>query len=650
MKKLLLSLTAALVCLIPSAWAQISVTAGGAGPLTFDTTPTVADGWSTISVAGAAGDITVDTVLDAAVIANTSATAITTPLGTSATLPPSQNAIARHNTAGLYLQTRPTGVNYLILMATLRNDSGGPISGLTVQFDWDQKNNNPVNEQIPGHRAYWSLTGTPGSWTLIPEFSVFTTTSTAAHLSAALNLGSWAAGTTMFVIWVDDNGAGSTTDPMEGSYTLDNVAVTDVIGAADTVLSLDTQPVPAIVNESQTANFSVTVSGSGAKYHWFKEGNPTAIAGATGRTLTITNCQAADVGNYYVTITNSLSSLQSTHVHLTVNADLTSPTVVRAILSNDLVTVLISFSEPVEGGVGSGAEDTLNYTLYIDTPGDGPAIADATFEPNSNQTNVVLTLFGAATPGVNYLLQLDNNNVTDRAANHNLLTGGPTPVSSFAPIMTFAGQAWKFHQPAVAAPADWFTTGFDDSSWSNGLSCFDNTTTTPGRTTLPGSMEAVNYFLPMTNAEVYVDATTFTVTNKIPTYYFRTHFSFPGDPSLRPAGTFLHVRGTVDDAVVIYLNGQFAFRGPANLAPAANDPFDSYGNGTGIGNGAIEGPWLLPATNLHSGDNVIAVLLKQGNGTSSDITMGLELQGIIPVVVQPLSLTITRDGSGGLVD
>src|SRR6185295_12638968 len=104
MKKLLLSLTASLVCLSPSGWAQIPVTLSGAGPLTFDATPTVADGWSTISVGASAGTYTVDTAMDTAVIANTSAAAITTALGTSTTQPPSQNAIARHNTAGFYLQ------------------------------------------------------------------------------------------------------------------------------------------------------------------------------------------------------------------------------------------------------------------------------------------------------------------------------------------------------------------------------------------------------------------------------------------------------------------------------------------------------------------------------------------------------------------
>src|ERR1051325_10192407 len=63
----------------------------------------------------------------------------------------------------------------------------------------------------------------------------------------------------------------------------------------------------------------------------------------------------------------------------------------------------------------------------------------------------------------------------------------------------------------------------------------------------------------------------------------------------------------------------------------------------------LKGRSCCPRPNPNGGDNVIAVLLKQGSPTSSDITMGLELEGIIPVVVQPLSLTVTRDGSGGLV-
>src|SRR5688500_11644373 len=93
---------------------------GSSATLIFDALPP-ATNWSTLSVAGGAGDITDSGALHTAVIANASAAAITATLGSSGTQPPSQNAVARWNNVGFYLQTRPTGNNYLVLMATVQN-------------------------------------------------------------------------------------------------------------------------------------------------------------------------------------------------------------------------------------------------------------------------------------------------------------------------------------------------------------------------------------------------------------------------------------------------------------------------------------------------------------------------------------------------
>src|SRR5262245_18212297 len=143
-----------------------------AGPLQFGSFPPATD-WSTIGVGTGAGTYTDTNTLDAAVIANTVATNITAMLGSDGTQPPAQNAIARWNNAGFYLQTRPTGNDYQILMARLRNDTGADRSELIISYDWDQRNNIPVNESVAGHRVFWSLTGEANSWTLIPELSTF---------------------------------------------------------------------------------------------------------------------------------------------------------------------------------------------------------------------------------------------------------------------------------------------------------------------------------------------------------------------------------------------------------------------------------------------------------------------------------------------
>src|SRR4051794_28318665 len=86
---------AATVLLASSAFAQIPVPSGGSGVLTFGALPTVAEGWSSLSVGTSGGTYTDAATMDAAVIANTDAATVTTALTSSTTVPPSQNATAR---------------------------------------------------------------------------------------------------------------------------------------------------------------------------------------------------------------------------------------------------------------------------------------------------------------------------------------------------------------------------------------------------------------------------------------------------------------------------------------------------------------------------------------------------------------------------
>ena len=205
MKKFFLPLTVIVSCLATLAEAAISVGPAGSGTLTFDTFPTVADGWSTVTNAGGNADIADAAALDAAV-QNNVASAINLPLGSSATVNPSisANAIARWNSALQLIQTVPTGVQYVSLLATLRNDTGADQSALTLSYDLNELSatNTTVVEEIPGHRIYWSLTGAANSWQVIPSLSSVGTPGT---LLATVNLGSWPNGSSLYILWADDN-------------------------------------------------------------------------------------------------------------------------------------------------------------------------------------------------------------------------------------------------------------------------------------------------------------------------------------------------------------------------------------------------------------------------------------------------------------
>ena len=155
--------------------------------------------------------------------------------------------------------------------------------------------------------------------------------------------------------------------------------------------------------------------------------------------------------------------------------------------------------------------------------------------------------------------------------------------SILPPITTLrvsTGAAWKYLANGNDPGADWKTAGFDDSAWLLGNGTFQL-----GSEPLPAPA-AAGTMLPSGPV----------------TDYFRTHFSFPGNP----AATSLQLRLLVDDGAAVYLNGGELVRlnlaaaaGPATtaLVPRRAGPrFQEFG---------------VPAGALQSGDNLLAVEVHQ---------------------------------------
>jgi hypothetical protein len=229
-------------------------------PDPFPGVPAVAD-WSTLSVAGAAPADAA--ALDTAVIDGTDGLAVNGVLGSSTTVPPSTNAIARYNSTQGFLQTRPTGNAYTLLMATLVNNTGGDLNSVKIAYDYS-KDTDTASEVIKGHRVYYSTTGTTGSWILIPELSVDTTGTAAAPqaISTQISLTSpLANGGTIYVLWADQNSSGT-----DASYHIDNFAASS--GTSFTISGTAITPVrlPGANAEDPSddiVNFSTTITASG---------------------------------------------------------------------------------------------------------------------------------------------------------------------------------------------------------------------------------------------------------------------------------------------------------------------------------------------------------------------------------------------------
>ena len=280
--------TAILSISLTSALHAIDITAG-ATPNPFPAVPAVTD-WSTASVAGSSAT-TDGATFDAAVIAATDAATIATVLPATATIPPTTNALARWNDGtsnggNSFLQTKPTGVAYNLLLAHLTNATGGPLNSITVAYDYSSADSATV-EDVEGLKAYWSITGALDSWTLIPEFSIDTAGTLAAPqaVSATITLPApLAAGGTMFLLWADDN---SQPNP-DASYHIDNFSASTggppACAITGSVSNVQRSPGVDPGNPSDdTVSFSATITGTGplSPSGW-RVSAPAALVGNTG--------------------------------------------------------------------------------------------------------------------------------------------------------------------------------------------------------------------------------------------------------------------------------------------------------------------------------------------------------------------------------
>jgi hypothetical protein len=193
---------------------------------------------------------------------------------------------------------------------------------------------------------------------------------------------------------------------------------------------------------------------------------------------------------------------------------------------------------------------------------------------------------------------------------------GPVP-SGLVPF----GSDWRYLDNGSDQGTAWQAPGFDDSAWLLG----------PAELGYGDGGEAtLNGFGPDPN-------------NKYITTYYRHAFNV-ANPA---AYTNLIMRLLRDDGAVVYLNGQEVFRsnmptGQVNyLTPAL------YSAG-GLEETIYFAKALSPAS-LQSGRNVLAVELHQNNGTSSDISFDLELQGNFSFSNLPPIVAITSPADGAVV-
>ncbi len=407
----------------------------GAYQADFGAQPLAAD-WSTLSLAGGVTDFSGAAAMDAAV-QGISASTVTSQVAADPAHPAPSLATATWSESGLYLQTRPAGNGASVLMCTLVNALGANAASATISYDFARLV--PAAEELEGHRAYYSLSGEPGTWILIPEL----TAANPGRLTVTLNV-DWISGGNLHLLWADDNGS-----PAEdAALQIDNFTAI-ITPAPQTAAVFTADPQSDLVTELRPARLTVGVSGNPPpSVQWYTNG--VAVPGATGLTYSVASTPLAFDGISFRAVARNIAnstshSVTSAVATLTVNPDLVRPVLLGAVAAGP-VQVVASFSERV---TALTATNLGNYGLT--GPGGALAISNAFLD--GSQTNVVLTV-ASMTPGAVYTLTVSG--VRDQAVAANAVV-----VNSQAQLVAATYAAGDIGNPAGSGGAIAVGNGFD---------------------------------------------------------------------------------------------------------------------------------------------------------------------------------------------
>ncbi len=239
-------------------------------------------------------------------------------------------------------------------------------------------------------------------------------------------------------------------------------------------------------------------------------------------------------------------------------------------------------------GEMSGGFDKGGETLTLIKPGNTPpqdlVIDQVTYDDD-------LPWPASADGGGSSLQLIDPFQDNNRSANWAAANAGVTNAAQVLVVMT---NLWRYNTNLAFVDPNWTVPGYNDSGWSSGL----------------GLLYYEDAALPEPKNTQLARGRT--------TYYFRTTFNFSGST----LGAGLKLFTIVDDGLVVYLNGQELYR--QNI-PAGAVTYDTLAT-PGVGDAALTGPFVLPATALLPGVNTIAVEVHQQSLASSDIVFGLSLE------------------------
>lgn len=313
---------------------------------------------------------------------------------------------------------------------------------------------------------------------------------------------------------------------------------------------------------------------------------------------------------------SSLMSVPSSLATLTVVDDLTGPKVLSVIADNGFGSrsIRIQFSERLDN---ASARNRESYQVTRCGSSDFVTITNVLY---NSTLGALLRLDASDTNWVQYDdYVVTINNVTDLGGN-GIAPSTRVPVSwMYATNLIASSQSWDFHDSAIFDPGvydePWFAEDYVPGPWwGQGSGGFFGG-------------PAVQYPCP------FIAAPQVAMSYQPEPTLFRTSFQWPVH---WPATGNLSLRFGVDDALVVYVNGIESYR--YNAAGAAGSLVTSQSRALStIPNLLCPTNIVLTATNLHSGQNSIAIAVIQSESNpqhsyfvfdmSGSVLLGPELSG-----------------------
>jgi predicted Zn-dependent protease len=267
---------------------------------------------------------------------------------------------------------------------------------------------------------------------------------------------------------------------------LDALATDDIAGAqsiyganasAATAPVITTPPASQTVVAGQNVTFAVVASSSTTmSFQWFKNGS--ALSGATGANLVLSNVTASDTGSYNVVVANSAGSTASSNANLTVTVPTAAPTFTTQPASQSVnVGARITLSAVATGtptpayqwyknnGALSGAtsatytissvatSDAGSYTVRasnsagaatstaaVVTVNVPPTVTTAPVAQSVSAGNTLtLTVAAAGSPSPSYQWQKDGNNIPGATQpTYSVAPTTPTDAGAYTVVITNA--------------------------------------------------------------------------------------------------------------------------------------------------------------------------------------------------------------------